>query len=176
LDYDGARQDLDQAIQLKPDDSDFYARRSKIRTVQGDYQSAIADATQAIRLDPESAKGYAARCYSHVRISDFKAALADCDKAIQISAKLTAAVDTVIKDVCRSRANVDDKKAIEDCDQLLKLDPEYSDVYENRGLAHAALGNKKAALADLQKAAEIFEQIGDAVSQQRVEKEIAKLG
>ncbi|MCY7275028.1 MAG: DUF3352 domain-containing protein [Phormidesmis sp. CAN_BIN44] len=176
LDYDGARQDLDQAIQLKPDDSDFYARRSKIRTVQGDYQSAIADATQSIRLEPESAKGYAARCYSHIRVSDFKSALADCDKAIQISTKLTAAVDTAINNVCHSRANVGDKKAIEDCDQLLKLDPEYSDVYENRGLAHAALGNKKAALADLQKAAEIFEQIGDTVSQQRVEKAIAKLG
>jgi len=176
LDYDGARQDLDQAIQLKPDDSDFYARRSKIRTVQGDYQSAIADATQAIRLDPESAEGYAARCHSHVRINDFKAAIADCDKAIQISAKLTAAVNIAIKDVCHSRTNASDKTALEDCDRALELDPEYSDIYENRGLAHAALDNKKAALADLQKAAEIFEQIGDAVSQQRVEKEIAKLG
>lgn len=176
LNYDGARQDLDQAIQLKPDDSDFYARRSKIRTVQGDYQSAIADATQAIRLDPESAEGYAARCHSHVRINDFKAAIADCDKAIQISAKLTAAVNIVIKDVCHSRTNASDKTALEDCDRALELDPEYSDIYENRGLAHAALGNKKAALADLQEAAEIFKQRGDAVSQQRVEKEIAKLG
>ncbi len=176
LDYDGARQDLDQAIQLKSDDSSFYARRSKIRTTQGDYQGAIADATQSIRLEPESDEGYAARCYSHVRINDFKAALADCDKAIQIVTKLVTAADTAIKDVCHFRANANDTKAIEDCDQLLKLDPESSDIYENRGLAHAALGNKKAALADLQKAAEIFEQIGDTVSQQRVEKEIAKLG
>ncbi len=176
LDYAGARQDLDQAIQLKPDDSDFYARRSKIRTVQGDYQSAIADATQSIRLEPESATGYAARCYSHIRVSNFKSALADCDKAIQISTKLTVAVDTAINNVCHSRANIGDKKAIEDCDQLLKLDPESSDIYENRGLAHAALGNKKAALVDLQKAAEIFKQRGDTVSQQRVEKEIETLG
>ncbi len=176
LDYDGARQDLNQAIQLKPDDSDFYGRRSKLRTVQGDYQGAIADATQSIRLEPESAKGYAARCYSHVRINDFKAAIADCDKAIQISAKLTAAVNVAIKDVCHSRTNASDKTALEDCDRALELDPESSDIYENRGLAHAALGNKKAALADLQKAAEIFKQIGDTVSQQRVEKEIEKLG
>ena len=175
FDYGGALQDLDQAIQLESDNSDFYLRRSKIRTVQEDYRGAIADATQAIRLVPESDASYATRCYSRARgLNDFKGALADCDKAIQLEGKSIIGFSSR----CYVRANLGDKKAIEDCDRALtlELDPESSDIYENRGLAHAALGNKKAALADLQKAAEIFKQRGDTASQQRVEKEIAKLG
>jgi tetratricopeptide (TPR) repeat protein len=175
FDYGGALQDLDQAIQLESDNSDFYLRRSKIRTVQEDYRGAIADATQAIRLVPESDASYATRCYSRARgLNDFKGALADCDKAIQLEGKSIIEFSSR----CYVRANLGDKKAIEDCDRALtlELDPESSDIYENRGLAHAALGNKKAALADLQKAAEIFKQRGDTASQQRVEKEIAKLG
>ena len=76
---------------------------------------------------------------------------------------------------CYVRANLNDKKALKDCDLALKVDPEYSAIYEDRGLAHAALGNKKAALEDIQEAIEIFKQQGDAVSQQRVEKAIEKL-
>ena len=76
---------------------------------------------------------------------------------------------------CYVRANLNDKKALKDCDRALEIDPEYSAIHEDRGLAHAALGNKKAALEELQKAVEIFKQQGDAVSQQRVEKAIEKL-
>ncbi len=171
FDYTGALQDLDRAIQLDPDQN-FYLRRSSIRTVQGDYQGAIADANQILRLEPDSSEAHNTRCYARARgLGDFKGALADCDRSIA----LDPGWSTSFTSRCYVRAKLNDKKALEDCDLALELDPEYSAIHEDRGLAHAALGNKKAALEDLQKAVEIFKQQGDAVSQQRVEKEIKKL-
>ncbi|MCY7320903.1 MAG: DUF3352 domain-containing protein [Phormidesmis sp. CAN_BIN36] len=171
FDYAGALQDLDRAIQLEPDQN-FYLRRSGIRTVQGNYQDAIADANQSIRLEPSSSVAYSTRCYAQARgLSDFKGALADCDQAIELDPEST----TNFTSRCYVRANLNDNNALKDCDRALEIDPEYSAIYEDRGLAHAALGNKKAALEDLQKAVEIFKQQGDAMSQQRVEKAIEKL-
>ena len=170
FDYAGALQDLDRAIQLEPG-QDFYLRRSSVRTIQGDYQGAIADANQTMRLD-DGSRAYSTRCYARARgLGDFKGALADCDRAIALDPEST----TSFTSRCYVRAKLNDKKALEDCDRALEIDPEYSAIHEDRGLAHAALGNKKAALEDLQKAFEIFKQQGDAVSQQRVEKEIEKL-
>ncbi len=171
FDYAGALQDLDQAIQLKPD-SDLYLRRSSIRTVQSDYQGAIADANQAIRLESDNSLAHSTRCYARARgLGEFKGALADCDRAIALDSESL----TNFTRRCYVRAKLADKKALEDCDRALAIDPEYSEIYEDRGLAQGALGNKKAALADLQKAAETFKHHGDVISQQRTEKEIEKL-
>src|SRR5450432_39392 len=46
-----------EAIKLKPDDWQAYARRAHAEMSKGDYESAIADYTKAIELAPNTAKG-----------------------------------------------------------------------------------------------------------------------
>jgi tetratricopeptide (TPR) repeat protein len=48
------------------------------------------------------------------------------------------------------------KNAIATYTQGIKLSPRYTSLYYNRGLAYLSSGNKKAALADFQEAAELF--------------------
>jgi len=52
-DYDRAIQDFDQAIRLKPKDTDFLTSRAYAYRHKGDYDRAIEDFNQAIRLRPD---------------------------------------------------------------------------------------------------------------------------
>ena len=53
--------------------------------------------------------------------------------------------------------------------KALKLNPNLAEAYGNRGLAEYALGNKRSAVADLQKAASIFHQQGDNQNYQQTQ-------
>ena len=50
----------------------------------------------------------------------------------------------------------DDKGAIADYDQAIKLKPDYADVYMVRGVVRRKLGDTKGAIADYQKALELY--------------------
>ncbi|MER3493461.1 MAG: hypothetical protein C4323_14700, partial [Mastigocladus sp. ERB_26_2] len=53
------------------------------------------------------------------------------------------------------------KGAIADYTSALKINPNYADAYYNRGIARYNLGDNQGAIADLQKAAELFRQQGN---------------
>ena len=55
-----------------------------------------------------------------------------------------------------SRDLGDNKAAIDDYDQAIKLKPDYALAYYNRGIARNALGDKQSAILDYQKAAELY--------------------
>jgi tetratricopeptide (TPR) repeat protein len=172
FDYQKSLADWDQAIQLQSDQPEFYVSRAGVRGALEDFKGAIADADQAIRLDPENSFAYNTRCYVRARgLGDFKGALPDCEKAIEIDAE---SVDSLASR-CYVRANLGDKKALEDCNLALELDLENPSLYEDRGLAHAALKGQPSALEDLQRAAELYQTQGDLTAKQRVEKAIQAL-
>jgi tetratricopeptide (TPR) repeat protein len=167
FDYQKSLEDWNQVIQLQGDVSEFYVSRASVRASLEDFEGAIADADQAIRLDSKNSVAYNTRCYVRARgLGDFRGALADCEKAIALDAE---SFDSLASR-CYVRANLGDKKALEDCNLALELDAENPSLYEDRGLAHAALKDKPSALEDLQKATELYQQQGNLVAQQRVEK------
>lgn len=169
FDYSKALEDWNQALQLNSEIADSYVSRATVRSYLEDYKGAIADADQALRLNSENSAAYRARCQARARgLKDFKGALADCKSAIELDPESELSYASR----CYVRANLGDKKALEDCDLAWELSSESEEVYEYRGLAHAALRNPKAALEDLQKAAELSQQRGDTAAQQRVEKAI----
>ncbi|MGC8451482.1 MAG: tetratricopeptide repeat protein [Cylindrospermopsis raciborskii] len=49
---------------------------------------------------------------------------------------------------------------MDDYTQALKLDPNYALAYNNRGLVRRDLGDNQGAIADLQKAADLFQTQG----------------
>jgi tetratricopeptide (TPR) repeat protein len=50
---------------------------------------------------------------------------------------------------------------------VIQLDPTLAQAYGRRGLAYNALGNRSAAISDLQQAATLFQQQGDRVGYQQ---------
>ncbi|KAM3113393.1 DUF3352 domain-containing protein [Phormidesmis sp. 146-33] len=172
FDYQKSLADWNQAIQLQRDESEFYVSRAGVRGFLEDFKGAIADADQAIRLDPENSLAYNTRCYARARgLGDFKGALPDCEKAIVLDSES----QDNLASRCYVRANLGHKKALEDCNLALELDAENPSLYEDRGLAHAALKDQPSALEDLQRAAELYQTQGNVTAQQRVEKAIQKL-
>jgi Tfp pilus assembly protein PilF len=52
------------------------------------------------------------------------------------------------------------QKALEDFNQVIRLDPSSGDGYAGRGIAYGILSNQKKATEDIQKAMTIYEQQG----------------
>ena len=56
-DLDGALDDYNEAIRLKPDEADVYYNRGITRKAKGDMDGALDDYNEAIRLKPDDVDG-----------------------------------------------------------------------------------------------------------------------
>lgn len=83
-DLDGAIVDFNKAIELKPDDADFYNSRGIVKARKGDTDGSLADFKRAIELKSDDAGPYFNRCMVEMSMADWKAALADCNKLIEL--------------------------------------------------------------------------------------------
>ena len=61
---------------------------------------------------------------------------------------------------------VDPIRAILDYTEAIRLNPGYADAYYNRGLTYIKLNKKEEAIADFQKAAQLYQQLGRNTSYQ----------
>jgi tetratricopeptide (TPR) repeat protein len=82
-DYDGARADLERAIQLDPSVGDAWMNRGAIEIIQRRYQDGIADTTRALALGvSEPAKAYFNRAVAYEGVDDEKSAYQDYQQAL----------------------------------------------------------------------------------------------
>lgn len=112
---------------------------------------ALCSATRAFA----GAEADIAACKSASERGDFDAAIERCTEALEGKSSR----DVVVKVLdLRASAYLDKKQyehAIEDYDQVIRLDPGYPLSYINRGIAHRAMGNLDAAIKDYDAAIEI---------------------
>lgn len=80
-----AMDDLDAAIELKPDYAEAYANRGRIHLDDEAFELAIADLDRAIELDPELAEAYGNRGLAYESMGDDEQAIADYTRAIQLT-------------------------------------------------------------------------------------------
>ena len=77
--------DLNKAIEIKPDYSDAYGYRGMIYYFAKDYTKAINDFNRAIEIDPTNAQNYIYRSLYYTQVlKDNNRALADLNKAIEL--------------------------------------------------------------------------------------------
>ncbi len=152
--YADALVEINQAIELDPQDTDFYEQRAWIYESMGDLERAIADYDQAIELDPRDAYSYGQRAEIYESMGDFKRAIADYDQAIAIS-------PSYYDYHARSRAYEkmgDLEHALSDLDTAISLAEKMqlytwtADLYFDRGRIFHRMGNHDRAIADLEKA------------------------
>lgn len=79
----GAIQDYNKAIKLKPAFGEAYLNRSMEKFKLNDFESALADANKALELHDDNTYAYTTRANIYYKLKDYKAALKDCDVAIK---------------------------------------------------------------------------------------------
>ena len=86
-DYDRAIDDLNMAIDLKPD-CIAYSNRGIAYDKKGDYDRAIEDFTKVIDLKPDYAEAYNSRGGTYGKKGDVDRAIADFNKAIDLKSQI----------------------------------------------------------------------------------------
>jgi tetratricopeptide (TPR) repeat protein len=82
-DLDGALEDYDQALRLKPN-AMTYLGRGCLRKKKGDQAGALKDFDQAIRRDAGYAMAYNCRSVLKKKMGDWRGAFEDIDEAIRL--------------------------------------------------------------------------------------------
>jgi tetratricopeptide (TPR) repeat protein len=118
-DLEGALNDLDEAIRLKPDYADAFNNRGAVRYDKGDLKSALKDYNEAIRLKPD-ADAFYNRGEARNASSDLDGALQDYNEAIRLDPDHAQALHN--RSLLR-KAKGDLTGAQQDYDQAIRLDP-----------------------------------------------------
>ena len=157
-----------QQTATSPQTAEEFYQRGYGKWLKDDNSGAIADYDQALKLNPNYGKAYEGRCASRVFLED-KEALADCTQAIKFypeNARLY---------FLRSTAQSTTEEQIADITKAINLEQSNGLYYYTRGALHSRAGNKSGAIADYQKAAELFQQERDSEWQQRALDQLKKL-
>lgn len=132
--------------------------------------------------NPQNAEGYYLRGLSRLDGGNYKEAIADFSRSLELNPKNSEAyfnrgVAYAYQEPTRSGSNVSDplKQAIEDYTLAIKANPGYADAYYNRGVAHLENNDKSGAIADFQKAAELYQKLGRKDDYQQALKKIKEL-
>ena len=143
---------LTQAIELNPTDTNAHFYRGYAYHIKGNYDKAIADYTKAIRLKPNLAEAYNNRGAAHSKKDDYNRAIKDLNKAIQLKPNLAKAYNN--RGAAHGRKGKY-SKAIADLNQATQLNPKLVEVYNNRGAIYINRGNYGEAIEDLNKAIQL---------------------
>ena len=167
---DKAINDYNASIKLKPDFPDAYKMRGYLKNDNRDYEGAIADWKSATRLNPSLADAdlYYMQGRANYNLGNKKGAISDFSEAIHLKPDYT----DVYFNRASARNDLGEKdNAISDYSEVIRLKPDYANAYYNRGLikkenldmfsSFFGSSDKKEALADFQKASELYKQQGN---------------
>jgi tetratricopeptide (TPR) repeat protein len=158
-DNKGAIADYDRSIENNPNAPNVFNNRGLARFKLGNKEAAIGDYDLAINIQPDYAEAYNNRGMALAALKDWPRAKTDYDRAIKFNPKLAEPYNN------RGTARLsmqDWQGAISDFDRAIQINPKLAISYASRGLIKfIKLGDKPAAIADLQTAKTLFEQQGN---------------
>ncbi len=139
-------------IEMNPNDSAQFARRSKSNELKGDLDAALKDYDEAIRISPASSSWWNNRANLYQKSKNYERALEDYNKSIELN--------TGSAIVWGNRGNAhsyfrDYEKAIADYNEATRLNPQYTNSFVNRANVHREMGEYAKAEADYDAALKI---------------------
>ena len=189
--YDQAIADYTAAIGLNPQDAEAYRYRGLAHQVQGEYDQVIRDYTAVIGLNPQDANAYLVRSVGYARLGEYERAIEDIDRASAMSPDVgykgfrdwiirlrgdSAEYDQAIADDPDDPENwhlrglyyserEEYGRAVDDYTKALELvtgDGNAAEIYSDRGLAWARLGDDERAMADFDRAIDANPNLAEA--------------
>lgn len=170
-DTNAAIADFNQALQLNSDYAQAYNNRGLVHAKLNETKEAIADFEQALRLDPSYTEAYNNRGLARANLGDTEGALKDFNQALEIEPSSVAYNN---RGLARVKLG-DSEGALKDFNQALEIDPNYAQAFQNLAAVNAQQNNIQSAIADYQKAAELYLQQGETTQYQQSLDEIKKL-
>jgi tetratricopeptide (TPR) repeat protein len=143
-----------KAIELKPNEVDYYNARGWSYYKLKDYKNATYDFTRAIELKrfDNDAEAYYGRGSAYYGLRDYNQALYDLNKAIDLKSNYVEAYN-VRGQVYYAKG--DYENAISDFSYVIRRDKKNAYAYYMRGSAYRKQGKNDLANKDLQKACEL---------------------
>jgi tetratricopeptide (TPR) repeat protein len=132
-DYQGARQDLNKAIELSPRNPKLFALRGIVYFSLERYERAIQDYDTAISLDPQTALYYDLRGQANLGVKQYEAAIADYSRVIAID---PSSAKSYIKRGQAYKSSGNGEKALADFNKAIALSPNDADAYYYRGVLY----------------------------------------
>ncbi len=119
--FEDAIKQIDEAIEMAPDESVAYTLRARLKMIEEDVKSALADLNQALRLNPQDVIALMLRARLHLAEDDMGAAKADVETALLLSPGLIQGI-LIRSVIAAEEGRMTD--AIADIQLLLQDDPE----------------------------------------------------
>jgi tetratricopeptide (TPR) repeat protein len=150
-DLEGALQDFNWAIRIRPSLFVAYVNRGAVRRALGDLASALQDLDRAISLQSDVAEAYNNRGSLRYDLDDTDGALSDLNKGIELNSR--------VPQLFYHRGFVFIRKhefdrALSDFDRAIQLDPNIARAYEGRATAWMSKAEINRAIADFNRALE----------------------
>jgi tetratricopeptide (TPR) repeat protein len=143
-DHRGAIEDFTKSLELVRNAS-VYMQRGYSYLLLQDYQSSLYDMNEAIKLAPVLDKAYFARAICRFEMQDFITAEEDLRKYMETD-KTNALAFNYLAAIKFMQKNF--KEALDNYNEVVKLDPAFPDIYTNRGMMRHNLGDLKGAIQD----------------------------
>jgi len=144
-----AIEELDEALELDPNDAVAYTDRGFSRFQLGRHAEAIEDCDRALQLDPYATFGYLTRGMAKAELGRYVEAIADYDEVLLLEPNNLLAY----RNRGHSRGKLGrDAEAIEDYDRVLQLNPNDVRALASRGTCKAKLGRHAEAIEDFDRA------------------------
>jgi tetratricopeptide (TPR) repeat protein len=155
-DFENSISKCNQALQTDPNFADAYKLRGDVYSKLNNHNEAIADYNQALRINPKFADAYFSRANEYFELRENEKAMADYNQTLQIDPNYARAYygrGTIYVELKN-----DLRAAIAEFNQALRINPKYANAYYTRGLVRETFGERQEAIADIQKAVDLYKQ------------------
>ncbi|MBK0384518.1 tetratricopeptide repeat protein [Pedobacter sp. SD-b] len=159
-DKTGALQDLNKAIELNPDDSDYYYSRA----ILVDDYDALQDLNKAVELSPNDADNYVARSLRKKAMEDLESSISDLTKYIELNPKnslLTVCEAYTLRAGMRMFQN-NLEASLLDHNKAVEVDSLSEKAISDRGIVKDLLKDYEGAISDFDKAIKLNPKYADA--------------
>jgi tetratricopeptide (TPR) repeat protein len=169
-----AQQDFARVLQLNPNSAVAYKRKGDVLLAAGDEAAAVADYSEALFIDPGYAEAYKARGDARLATGDVFGAIDDYTQALTLDADYLDAY------AARGNAYIqvgEAQAAYQDLSRAIMANPDTSDpeLYFNRGVVRANLGDSVGARRDFEQAASLYLEQGEAIGYRETLEQMSQL-